>query len=88
MSAVDKVLNNRDLYKHIYSFIPLPKSFIKCRKKVISELKHFHCEWSYHIPRCFICDRWHPCVITKGKGRRMCNECTNIVRSRTYYFFN
>ena len=85
---MDKVLNNSDLYKHIYSFIPIPETVYKNRKKVVSALKHFHCEWSYHVPRCYICHRWHPCIIRRVGKRRMCDRCKNIVQSRLYYFFN
>ena len=84
--ALDQVLNNRDLYKHIYSFIPISDLFFKNRKKIISELKHFHCEWSYHKPRCFICYRWHPCIIKKCRPRIMCNTCENIIHSRRYVY--
>ena len=84
---MDKVLNNKDLYKHIYSFIPLPESFIKNRKKVITQLKHLHCEWSFHVSRCFICDKHHPCVINYSRNRKMCQDCSNIVKRRIYYFF-
>ncbi len=89
MSAVSKVLSNRDLYRYIYSFIPISESFYKNRKRVISALKHFHCEWSYHVQRCCICYYWHPCIIKKcGRPRHICRRCNNSLRSRLYYFFN
>jgi hypothetical protein len=88
MSAVSKVLDNRFLYQYILNYIPISDKTTKNRRCVVSALKHFHCEWSYHVPRCYICHRWHPCIIRRVGKRRMCDRCKNIVQSRLYYFFN
>ena len=89
MSVVDQVLNNRDLFGLIMSFKPLSEIEKINRRKVISHLKHFHCEWSYHVRRCCICYWYHPCIINKcGRPRHICNECNNSLRARLYYFFN
>jgi len=89
MNPIKKVLGDKFLYQYINNFIPVSKKTIILRRKVISELKHFHCEWSYHITRCCICYFFHPCIINRsGRPRHICNKCNNNLRARLYYFYN
>jgi hypothetical protein len=76
-----KVLKNKDLYGLIMSYQPLSEFEKKKRKNVISELKHFHCEWSAHRDYCYICYKYHPLVIQRYKPVVMCDYCKYTVKN-------
>lgn len=70
---MDKVLNNRDLLLYIMEYVPLTIQEKDNRINLINELKLKNCEWSYSIPRCYVCCYYHPCVIYRSRG--LCNNC-------------
>jgi hypothetical protein len=74
------VLNNRDLYCNIMSYVPLSDYEKKLKKNIINELKYKYCEWSSQNNYCYICMSHHPLVIKKYKRTMMCNECCSIVK--------
>jgi len=75
-----KVLNNKDLYGLIMSYQPLSYREKKRRKNLVSELKHFYCEWSYFRDYCYICYKYHPLVIKRYKPVILCDYCKYTVR--------
>lgn len=76
---MEKIINNKFLWNHIQSYVPLSDYEKKLKKNIILSLKYRYCEWSSHKNYCYICQFYHPLVSTKYK-RRICRKCFGLLQ--------